>query len=1858
MLEEDRSSTQAASTQTTELNKDKTIESVLTKPLPQPPTELHIKSEDTDGNADISLNDSREGEDDGSNINESIDGSPQKAQKKKRKRRFSHNWSMRKRPSAPRKSKPESDSSTSEGENSDKSDKNNSDDDSITETDDSDDSDKETKLSPTERQSNTNTSTRNPQKSVRPLSGSRSRNAATKEIHQRNKRQSNSKTKESDSSDISSDEDDTNNTSHGSSKYGNDRKNANTGESDVSNENDNICCIARCLREGKFDSKLIDGPLKFKAGMKSGLLCDHHFGLYVTRMKCCIEGCNNYADSSPLCKINLKDTPNLNIKLKPNYFNNYQICYNHHMLLSNKYTMVTRSQTSLPQLSNMSTNNSNNNNPATRRYALRSSDTSKSTEKERKSYTIKRIKEESESQSEDETSDDDTENSRNTDDDDDDDDDDEDREEEEDDDDDEDNIEEKKTVQRRSESKSSRNNKRFNSIGASKPLKKADKSGRNRIENTRKRIVTRRNTHPENSDSDRDLDGKSSSEDEEKPTQRKKNDRQQKTHYNTRRLRSSDKKAEMSEDSTDDDNSSEESSDNEKTPKQRKKVSVKEEQLSDSDNSNDETSDDDNAAQSSAARRRTNRNSIRNSRSRRSYQNSSGKHTSNRNKSLKYENAKTKLDLDLSGKLCWKKGCKKPSQIIPFLKPFYVYSCKTHAEQFEKKLTQALTMKNISITNKEKDRVCGLCCRMVGMNVDYVRCSNKGCPFVFCKNCVVHLLSQKETHEPSSCPCKEFKEIQETEENWVCWVCAAEKTKREKRDREKYLLKLFTTCENTLFPLDIGYSDEEQKELPIKETTENGESQTDKKEVEARSENVLKQTQTSSQKADQNTQNRMVLRSHDRKIEKGRTKAPEDSGHQYTQHNLRSSTRKRKFYSNTDSPRRRRNRSTKSDNEEDALEEAYEDEDIEENENSSDLSEEDDEEGSKKAKINELFIAQMKRIMAEYEKKVPSQRKRSMLTPSEKIPPIKQFFTLIIKITCILNEREKGELSKINANYFDTIYDATRIICKGTSDSFSEWLTNDFNEIIPTLEDYINKLTQEKETENSSEREDPDRAKEADLEQPPPRKKPRLELPEELVKAINKLDVSTEGCLKITKKLEDASLKLYGMIKKERAKTESLKEIKTKHHQQTTVEKEVSNETMHALKRKSRDKHHEISSKMKLFDSMEKEIMASVNYYQQVNKTEADQCMIYDNEIKLINNDRFNLIFLRDFLVNYLRIHESYMKSIEMTYWTKYQEISQREIQKRVLLEQGKTQGNFTVPVFSNPINILQTNALVPKVRFVAVYNNRCASHMVPVNHFDRPERFNNAIAGVKLFERFITVIENPDEPPAYAINNAHSKEYIRELVESEKLPQTMPLPILFKCKNLRQGTEIKEGLELAPYVIKSTILSSTLSAGSVCRAIDSIRNGSAQMGFCITRSSGHGVGKVGPGMGSWMQGPGLLNNTAIGCFYAKYNMGINRVAIVDLDATHCNGTEEIFCGYNWVNVYSIHAYSASFNKYLPGTGGQNNQQFANIMNIPVKIGETGDVWLELIKNKIVPSLESFDPQLIFLSIGFNGLHNDFTGLLNLTENDYVNATKAIAEIAFKNPNIKIVSVLEGGYLPGDELMKNVSSHVRTLISMIRDDAPNAPSTLSNNQTTYATPQQQIKHDHPVKLVNSSGAYPVQMQPREYTRTQLSSNSSSSTKAIEQPFDKLRNNIVLRQKQQQELAAHQSVVNPLLQSRPSQISLAPVQRTTTTIQPLTEQQYVDLSTQQQQQQIKNTKENMQQQKQQQQNVDQQIQTMNTQQTHYLLPPLVMEDNLSSRNSSSEEIQQQIPKGKQNLQKNATNDGNEGLLSFLLINKNN
>jgi acetoin utilization deacetylase AcuC-like enzyme len=213
-------------------------------------------------------------------------------------------------------------------------------------------------------------------------------------------------------------------------------------------------------------------------------------------------------------------------------------------------------------------------------------------------------------------------------------------------------------------------------------------------------------------------------------------------------------------------------------------------------------------------------------------------------------------------------------------------------------------------------------------------------------------------------------------------------------------------------------------------------------------------------------------------------------------------------------------------------------------------------------------------------------------------------------------------------------------------------------------------------------------------------------------------------------------------------------------------------------------------------------------------------------------------------------------------------------------------------------------------------------------------------------------------------------------------------------------------------------------AAGALVAAVDAVLDGSATRAFCAVRPPGHHA-EPARGMGFC-----IFNNVAIGAAHALDKHGLARVAILDFDVHHGNGTQAAFWGETKVLFGSSHQMPL-----YPGTGAADEIGAGNIVNMPLDPGARGLEFRAAWESQFFPRLEAFHPQLILLSAGFDGHADDPLANLNLPEREFAWITGEAVRIAEEACEGRVISTLEGGY-DLDALARSAAAHVGALAAV------------------------------------------------------------------------------------------------------------------------------------------------------------------------------------------------------------------------------
>ena len=298
-----------------------------------------------------------------------------------------------------------------------------------------------------------------------------------------------------------------------------------------------------------------------------------------------------------------------------------------------------------------------------------------------------------------------------------------------------------------------------------------------------------------------------------------------------------------------------------------------------------------------------------------------------------------------------------------------------------------------------------------------------------------------------------------------------------------------------------------------------------------------------------------------------------------------------------------------------------------------------------------------------------------------------------------------------------------------------------------------------------------------------------------------------------------------------------------------------------------------------------------------------------------------------------------------------------------------------------------------------------CLDHVTPAGHPERPDRLR-AIEAALEDERFQSLArELAPQAELAAIARCHPEAYvaaIREATPKEGL------------------TRLDADTSLSPGSFEAALR----AAGGAVRAVDEVMTGKAANAFVAVRPPGHHAETARP------MGFCLFNNAAIAARHAQTAHGAERVAIVDFDVHHGNGSQDIF----WADPTVLYCSTHQMPLY-PGTGATDERgEHGTIVNAPLRPGDGGGPqFREAMETVILPRLRAFGPDLVVVSAGFDAHMRDPLASLNLVEADYEWVTRKLMEVADASAGGRLVSVLEGGYdLKG--LAGSVAAHVLALM--------------------------------------------------------------------------------------------------------------------------------------------------------------------------------------------------------------------------------
>lgn len=236
--------------------------------------------------------------------------------------------------------------------------------------------------------------------------------------------------------------------------------------------------------------------------------------------------------------------------------------------------------------------------------------------------------------------------------------------------------------------------------------------------------------------------------------------------------------------------------------------------------------------------------------------------------------------------------------------------------------------------------------------------------------------------------------------------------------------------------------------------------------------------------------------------------------------------------------------------------------------------------------------------------------------------------------------------------------------------------------------------------------------------------------------------------------------------------------------------------------------------------------------------------------------------------------------------------------------------------------------------------------------------------------------------------------------------------------------TEGRRALDGDTHVSPGSGEAALRAAGAACAAVDAVAAGEARNAFCAVRPPGHHAEQA------TAMGFCLFNNVAVAALHARAAHGLKRAAVIDFDVHHGNGTQAMF----WNDAALFYA-STHQSPLYPGTGSLRERgNFGNIVNAPLAPMSGSEEFRSAMAEAVLPALRAFEPDIVFISAGFDAHRADPLAMLNLENDDYAWATAELMAVADEYCGGRVVSTLEGGY-DLNALAASAAAHVRALMA-------------------------------------------------------------------------------------------------------------------------------------------------------------------------------------------------------------------------------
>ena len=277
-------------------------------------------------------------------------------------------------------------------------------------------------------------------------------------------------------------------------------------------------------------------------------------------------------------------------------------------------------------------------------------------------------------------------------------------------------------------------------------------------------------------------------------------------------------------------------------------------------------------------------------------------------------------------------------------------------------------------------------------------------------------------------------------------------------------------------------------------------------------------------------------------------------------------------------------------------------------------------------------------------------------------------------------------------------------------------------------------------------------------------------------------------------------------------------------------------------------------------------------------------------------------------------------------------------------------------------------------------------NHNTGNGHPEKIDRVTAIIDNFKKIDNKNLIWKKPKKFDEFFLNKTHSLDYINHV------KQSFP----------KKGLVFLDGDTIVSPGSKDATKD---AVGSIITAIDGVQNKEFKNAFCAVRPPGHHAEK------EKAMGFCIYNNVAVGANYLIEKYKYKKIAIIDFDVHHGNGTQDIFYDNEKVLYVSTHQYP-----YYPGSGSnKENGKFNNVLNIPLEAGTTSEVYLNAYEN-VLTKIKQFKPEFLLFSAGFDAHIDDPLAQMRLCTEDFYKITKRTLEYSKSFCNGRVVSILEGGY--------------------------------------------------------------------------------------------------------------------------------------------------------------------------------------------------------------------------------------------------